>query len=166
MESNLATIYVWEKRNLDVDNLLFVLGGKKAPTYTELKSQFDRNHRKPISLRHYSNEFEIYQSIAGTEPLVKDPHYTGDVSPFLTFDLEKRLKKLELSLPEHELQFNPRESNDYKSVDLARVGGLALYLVESLSAKDVLAVNGTDIENGVIYASPGIERKVSDSILI
>lgn len=165
-ESQIATVYVWggHHSNFDMDYVLWALKGREAPTEEELTiMMLGKDYTKPFHPVYYTKEFIIHQRGKSS---VKSRFPKGDQALFSTVLLEERLEKLGLSLPEHELTFIPRKSKGYEGVDLAKVGGLAFHLMESLNARNVLAVNGTDIENSVLYASPEIEEKVSSSILV
>jgi len=154
--STTATIYGWdfEGKPFDVDYLVGILGGRKSATEKEiLKQSALRTHSETMPLFHYTDDLVIYQ-----RGIVSGSSYS-------TPRLAERMGEVGLELPEHELIFANRTPNDITGIDLVKIAGIGCHLIQGMRAKDVLAVRGTDIENGVLYASPGIEGNVSGSVL-
>jgi hypothetical protein len=149
-----ATIYIWEKSQpFNIDELLFVLGGPVAPTMQELQM-----HQYGWSV-YCTQDYKIY-------PVTKEQNRTAVYyrwnkkfpstawyPTFGTADLERRLSRFGLGLPDHEICFAPREYNSH--INPKKVQGAAAYLM-LYSNLDLLCVPGTSIEENQYIASESI----------
>jgi len=150
----LATLYIWGQ-GFDTLYLTFILGGKEVPRDDEIVG-----HR-PGNPMYCTSDFRIYpvskeqdeetrRTKAGLEEW--NPH-------FKTINLEERMKKYRLEVPDYEVVFCPRGMLNTDPVNIEKVVGAAVHL-EIYNQLKVLAVPGTSIEENQLYAS----KKIAEAL--